>query len=115
MITPREVQVWYILPALRRQLAIAIKRSGLKQKEIASILNLTEPAVSQYLKGKRGEQVIFSKEIQKEIRRSAKIIVKYPKKVNSELQKIFKKVNESKFICSVCKDHIHTENGCNVC
>ena len=32
MDTPQEIEVWYVLPALRREIAIALKKQGLKQK-----------------------------------------------------------------------------------
>ena len=37
----------------RRELTIALKKKNIKQKQIASILGVTESAVSQYMKNKR--------------------------------------------------------------
>ena len=33
MITPQEVQVWYILPAVRRNIAIELKKQGIKHAD----------------------------------------------------------------------------------
>lgn len=49
-----EVEVWYALPAIRRNLAVSLKKQGLSQRSIADRLGLAESAVSQYLSGKRG-------------------------------------------------------------
>jgi hypothetical protein len=115
MNTPQEVQVWFILPAVRRQIAINLKKEGLKQKEIAIVLNLTESAVSQYLKKKRGDDVAFSPEINKEISASAELIAKDKKTLCVEIQRILKKIKDTRFICSVCHDYTHTAEECEIC
>ena len=48
---PIELEYWFILPALRRAVAQTLKDEGLKQKQVAKILGITEAGVSQYLKG----------------------------------------------------------------
>ncbi|MFH1405899.1 MAG: hypothetical protein ABIG52_01635 [Nanoarchaeota archaeon] len=53
---PQEIEVWYILPAIRKELVLALKEKGHTQKEIASFLNVTEPAISQYTKEKRAKK-----------------------------------------------------------
>ena len=115
METPQEIEVWYILPALRRQLAVCLKKEGMKQKDIALALNLTEPAVSQYLKRKRGEEISFSVDLTEEVSLSAKNIMKDRNRLRSEVQKLLKKVKETKFICSVCHDHIKSAEDCEIC
>ncbi len=53
---PQEIEVWYLIPAIRKELAISLYNLGLKQKNIAELLGLTPSAISQYLKEKRGKQ-----------------------------------------------------------
>jgi predicted transcriptional regulator len=54
---PCEDFIWGGLPALRRELAIALCRDhGFNQKEAARRLGLTDAAVSQYMSGKHGEK-----------------------------------------------------------
>ena len=60
MITPQELEVWYILPAIRRELTISLKEEGLKQRQVAEILGVTEAAVSQYIKSKRAKAIKFN-------------------------------------------------------
>ena len=54
---PQEIEVWYIIPALRREFASILKEKGFPQKQIAEKLKLTESAVSQYLKLKRAKDL----------------------------------------------------------
>ena len=50
---PQEIEVWYVLPAIRKELVVTLKEKNLTQKKIAEFLNITEAAVSQYIKQKR--------------------------------------------------------------
>jgi uncharacterized protein len=43
-----------LMPLVRSHLADILLRQGLRVKEIADALNVTQPAVTQYLKGRRG-------------------------------------------------------------
>jgi len=114
---PQEVEVWYVIPALRKELAKSLLELGLSQKEIAKRLQLTEPAVSQYLKGKRGNDVKFSDNALKQIKSSARRINNSTSKTitNKEifrltsyirktcLCKIHKGLDKDRRACSVCK------------
>jgi predicted transcriptional regulator len=115
MDTPQEVEVWFVLPAIRRQLAICLKDVGTKQKDIATALNLTEPAVSQYLTKKRGEEIAFTKEALLEIKKSAIIIAEDNTKARSEIQRLMQTIKDSKFLCTVCNDHANTPSDCEIC
>jgi uncharacterized protein len=115
MDTPQEIEVWLILPTIRKQLALSLKEIGMKQKEIAKSLNLTEAAVSQYLNKKRGDEVKFDKEILSKIRLSASQIISKKSSVRTELQKILRDVKNNKFICGVCHTHTSSEKGCSIC
>ena len=69
---PQEVEVRYILPAIRRELArVLIKEHSLSQKQAAKILGLTEAAISQYRHSKRAKEVAFSDAVVDEIKKSA--------------------------------------------
>ena len=67
-VLPHELQVWYVLPALRKEIALAlIKNHKLPQKKVAQIMGLSEAAVSQYMSSKRGNNMKFSTEIMQRI------------------------------------------------
>ena len=54
VLQPQEVEVFYLLPTLRKEIAKALKTRGHDQKRIAAMLGVTDAAVSQYISGKRG-------------------------------------------------------------
>lgn len=53
MVLPCEIAANKIVPSIKAKLAKKLKKSGMKQKEIARLLGVTTAAVSQYLSGKR--------------------------------------------------------------
>lgn len=56
ILLPQEVDVWYVLPFVRKELAVILKNEhSLSQKNIASLLGITESAVSQYIHLKRAQ------------------------------------------------------------
>ncbi len=60
MKVPCELIIWDILPAIRREFArILVEDFNLTQRETAKKLGVTESAVSQYMKFKRGKAVKF--------------------------------------------------------
>jgi predicted transcriptional regulator len=101
---PQEIEVWYLIPALRKELAkILIKEFSLSQKKIADILGLTESAVSQYLKAKRANELKFSKTEQQEIKKIAKKIIADPKHCNSYVYQLTMKFRGTHNICRIHK------------
>jgi len=55
---PQEVEVWYVIPAIKRELSKSMmKDNGLSQKNVATLLGVTEAAVSQYINSKRANEV----------------------------------------------------------
>lgn len=77
MKTPCEIIVWSVVPIIRKEFAKnLIENHGLTQRKVANKLGITEAAVSRYVSGKRGVLEISDDEILKEIKESAKRIVK---------------------------------------
>ena len=65
---PQEIEVWYIMPAIRKELCrVLLTKHKLTQKEIAKRLNITGAAVSQYKKDKRGQHVNLPEGVLSEI------------------------------------------------
>ena len=116
LMQPQELEVYYILPALRRELAKTMKAKGKSQKDIARLFGITEAAVSQYLHEKRGVDVDFTPQLQKQIQDSASKITDNITFIR-EAQQLLQKVWKERFICNVC----HEQNGsiipkgCEVC
>lgn len=64
---PCEEVRWYLLPAIRRELASFLSEKKLSRKEIARLLGLTEAAVCQYLRSKRGQKLRLGSKALKKI------------------------------------------------
>jgi uncharacterized protein len=116
-IMPQELEVWYLIPALRKEFAkIFIKDYKLKQKEVAKYLRITEAAVSQYLKSKRGSEIKFSKEALAEIKKSAKEVIEKKEDMIKELYNLCISLKKSKAMCDFHRmQDKKIPKNCDVC
>jgi len=142
---PQEVEVWYVLPALRRELAKMMKtktvpRVGedgekkehkITQKEIAMMLGVTEPAITQYLlkkKGRRsrGDQVSIPEKFLVELEKSADAMIEqYEKKgadddmfetMTREINRMIRVIRDSGTMCDFHRQFsAHVKDKCNAC
>ena len=55
MIHPQEIEVWYVLPGVRKEIAANLIAKGWSQRQVAQKLGVTEAAVSQYVNHKRAD------------------------------------------------------------
>ena len=72
---PCEIVVWYVIPAIRSELAKQLLKLGMKQKDISEIMDITQPAVSQYITDKRGSGIKLNKDIKNMIHEFAQELV----------------------------------------
>ncbi len=113
MDTPQEVQVWILMPAVRREFVFALKKTGKKQSEIAKLMGLTQSAVSQYIKGKRGAEHDLDDETKSMIKTAVKTVTKQNyRKVQHD---ILKYVGSTKHMCKACHKFAGTAHDCNIC
>ncbi|MCX6742260.1 MAG: hypothetical protein NTX24_03750 [Candidatus Pacearchaeota archaeon] len=103
---PQEIEVWYIIPAIRRELAKSfIKKYKIKQNKVAELLGTTEAAISQYMHRKRAKDIKFSEEMVKYVEQSAEIILKDNKKVIGEMMKLIEVAKRQGVSCDICKKY----------
>lgn len=114
LMQPQEVEVLYVLPAIRRELALEMKKKGLEQKKIAGILCVTEAAVSQYVRSKRACKVCFDKKSLEAIKAAASKI-KDSKSMISETQKLLQLMRKLKITCKVHKYLVVLPANCRLC
>lgn len=114
LMQPQEVEVHYILPAIRRELTLAMKAQGVDQKHIAKLLNVTEPAISQYVKRKRGADIEFPEKVMAVIRESAAHI-NNEQTLIMETQKLLRVINQEGITCKVHMKVAGLPKTCNVC
>ena len=80
------------------------------------MMNLTEPAVSQYLHSKRAKEVVFTKAVLQEIKSSAEKIVKNSDLLIPEMVKLSRLTEVKHVMCDIHKkQHIDLPNNCNIC
>ena len=101
---PQEIEVWYIIPAIRKELSkVLVKKHELTLEKAGGILGISKAAVSQYLSNKRANKLKLPELIKKEIEKSATIIVKDNSKALNEIERILRLMRLKKCSCSVCK------------
>ncbi|MCJ7817799.1 MAG: hypothetical protein MUP60_03010 [Candidatus Thorarchaeota archaeon] len=142
---PQEVEVWYVLPAIRRELAKVMKTKAvlrvgeeskqkehkITQKEIAKMLGVTEPAITQYLlknKGRRsrGDQVLIPERFLSELEKSAdSMIEQYEKRgtnddmfevMTREINRLIKIIRDDGAMCDIHRQFsAHVKDKCSAC
>ncbi|MBI3033130.1 transcriptional regulator [Candidatus Woesearchaeota archaeon] len=108
----QEVEVMYIIPTIRRYLALYLKELGRSQKTIAEILALRESTVSQYMSNKRGCKIELSQETLAAIKTAASHIQKKFDTIR-EIQRILKHIRNSEEICKIHKQVADMPEQCN--
>ena len=99
---PQEIEAWYIIPALRRDIATYLVRDyGISYDKIGKLLGISKAAVSQYLKGKRAAKIKLPKEIEQQIIKSCKLMVKDKSCSTEEITKILKFIRDKGLKCEV--------------
>ena len=115
---PQEIEVRYILPAIRRELArIFVEEHKFSQKEAAKILGLTEAAISQYQHYKRAKEVVFSDAVTDEIRKSAEGILaeKSKQRLIAEMYRISGLTSVRHILCDIHRSQSTELEHCNIC
>jgi len=102
---PQELEVWYVIPAVRRELALRLKKRGLTQKQIAQKLFVTEPAISQYLHSKRAKKVLFNEKIHEQLDEVSEKLLKASSKVDviKQIQRVCIEARKSLVLCTLHK------------
>jgi predicted transcriptional regulator len=111
---PQEFEVWYIIPAVRKGLAEVMLRKGLKQKDIAQKLGVTEAAISQYMKSKRAKGVKLGKDVSREIESSAGRIIKGGDSLR-EMHRLTELCRKGKVLCKVHRSKGKVPKECRIC
>jgi len=116
---PCEIVVWYVIPTVRSILAKELFNLGMKQREISELLDITQPAVSQYLSDKRGgREVELSDEIKKMIKELAfnlKEGFASQPDIIAEICEICRKTRTEDILCSLHKAKGGVPENCQQC
>lgn len=112
---PQEIEVWYVLPALRRELAAALIVRGLTQKAVAGLLGVTEAAVSQYVHSKRAQKVAFSAEFKKRVNEACGKIESKAWSGYEALQHLAQDFRLTKDLCKLHHELERVPSDCDIC
>ena len=96
---PCEVVVWYVIPAIRSELAKELLNLGMRQKDVSELMDITQPAVSQYITDKRGSGIKLNDDVRKMVQDFARELAE-GKATKAEL------IGRTCFICK----HVETED-----
>ncbi len=104
---PQEIEVWYIIPAIRRDMAVCFSREHkISYDNIASMMGLTKAAISQYIAGKRVERIKIHPKALEEIKLSCNKIVKNKSTAIKEISKVLDIIKRKKLHCEVCGEMV---------
>ncbi|HJO14717.1 MAG TPA: transcriptional regulator [Candidatus Pacearchaeota archaeon] len=114
---PQEIEVWYLIPGIRRELAkTLLEKHNMNQKQISEILNITESAVSQYLKAKRGSEMKFDEGGIQLIEDAARRIISQKLEVNKEIYRLCVSFRGGESLCEFHrKQDSSVEDDCKLC
>lgn len=115
-VLPQEIEVWYIIPAIRREFARVFVKKGLTMEKAGAILGVTKAAISQYLSKKRAKSVKIPSVVQKEIEKSSETLIKDNRKSVKEMLRIVSLMKKSKCECEICRKYnpgISKQCNCN--
>ncbi|MBW2972352.1 transcriptional regulator [Candidatus Woesearchaeota archaeon] len=119
---PQEIELWYVIPAIRKALVTELKKHKMKQKDIAPLLGITEAAVSQYMRDKRASRCYeaFQKDpLKAEIKAAANRIMENNSPdsdvARREITRLCKAIKESKVICDIHRRQNPKISKCDIC
>lgn len=102
-VLPQEIEVWYIIPAIRRELARELSVThGVSYDKIGKLLGLTKAAISQYLGNKRAAKIKLHPVAKKEVVKSCEKIMRSKSDSVSEILRILRLIEKKKLHCEVC-------------
>ena len=115
---PCEIVVWYVIPSIRSKLAKELLKLGMKQKDISQLLDITQPAVSQYISDKRGHEINFDPVVDQYIRDMARDMKNGDLKPIDLIPRfchICKTIKTQEVLCQLHKEKVNIPTYCNVC
>ncbi len=112
---PCELVVWYVLPTIRRDLAKElVEVHGMSQAKVARVFGVTNAAVSQYLKKKRGSNPVIENApdyhiFEEEIKNASKRIAKEESDFSTEICNICTAVKKAGILSRIYREYLGCE------
>lgn len=115
---PQEVDVWYILPAIRKKIALCLLDNNMSQKDVASLMKTSEATISHYKKEKRVKEDVLGSSIDVDIKNAVTRIISKNDLLFSEILKLSNIVKENGLFCKIYHEKTtmdSTTKPCNGC
>ncbi len=112
LLLPQEIETFYVIPTIRKHLALEMRTLGMKVDDIASLLTVNKSAVSQYLNQKRGNKIVLDQQVIekiKEVTPKIKDNFSYLKAT----QEILQFIRDNQLLCAVHKLFSNIPHNCN--
>ncbi|MCB9362911.1 hypothetical protein H6504_05730 [Candidatus Woesearchaeota archaeon] len=113
---PQEIESRYLIPAIRKALVHHWIEDGMSQRNAAQLLDITEAAVSQYLKEKRGSDMKFNAKEKSLLKDAADRIKATPEDAMKIIYTASVKLRGAEGLCQLHKTHDHDlPEKCRIC
>ncbi len=113
---PQEFDTWYVLPAIRKKLALKLLEMGMTQKAVAETLQTSAATITHYKKDKRVKEDVLGAEVDPLITEAAGRIKKDSHLLVPEVVRINAAVKEKGLFCKMYQDKVvHEATPCNSC
>ena len=100
---PQEIEVWYIIPAIRREMAICFSREHkISYDDIALMMGLTKSVISMYIAGKRAERIKMHPKAIEKVKVSCDRIIKNKSTIVKEISRVLDIIKREKLHCEFC-------------
>ena len=113
-----EIMVNDVFPTIRALITKELRRMGYTQVEIATMLSITQPAISQYsreLRGKKARVLEENQKVRERIRSAARTIARSSGMYASEMCGICKTLREERVLCRFCGEADNAVELCREC
>ena len=121
MLLPCEVGVQTVLPAIRALMARTIvEKHGMKEKQVAELLGLSQSAISRYTKKNRGSVIAIENvpEVQKLVDQMINLLLHEKPHQTTEILELLcqtcKVIREKGLMCKLCQKKAR-ENLADIC
>lgn len=102
-VLPQEIEVWYIIPAIRRELAkCLVTKYQFTYDRVGKILGVSKAAIAQYLKNKRASKVKLHEKARQEAYKACGRIVAGKTDSTKEIIRLLELIRRKKWKSEVC-------------
>ncbi len=113
---PQEIEVRYVIPALRKAFATElIDNHGYSQRQAASVLDISPAAISQYVTGERADTVELPETVKQEVQRSVQQVTEKDTSLLEALYRLTEQAPVQELTCKLHKRNDDVPRNCTLC